>query len=263
LDRAITDFDQAIMLDQNGWAAYYGRGGAYNAKGNFDHAVADYSRAISLEPKNAAALYNRGLIYFKQGNSDDAIADFDRTIELEPGATDVYVSRAGAYTHKSDFDHAVADLDQAIVLDSKNAWAYQMRAMIELYAGALSKALADLDKASEVDPKSSYAAIWRDIVNKRSNLPSGLTRAVTLIDMNKWPVPVIRLYLGELTPADVLAAADDRKADIKKGQVCEASFYIGELALQQRENEEAARLSGSQPWTVLKTLSSGTPRRPN
>jgi lipoprotein NlpI len=67
-------------------------------------------------------------------------------------------------------------------------------------------------------------------------------RAVTLIDMTKWPAPVIRLYLGELTPADVLAAADDRNADIKRDRVCEANLFIGELALQQGKNEEAARL---------------------
>jgi tetratricopeptide (TPR) repeat protein len=242
LDRAITDFDQAIMLNQNGWAAYYSRGVAYAVKGNFDRAVADYSQAITLEPKSTYALFDRGNIYFKQGKLDDAIADFDRTIELEPREAGVYELRGHVYTHKSDFDQAVADFNQAIALDPKSAFSYQLRGMIALYAGALSKALADLNMASEVDPKSSYAAIWLDIVNKRSNLPSRLARAVTLIDMTKWPAPVIRLYLGELTPANVLAAADDRNADIKRGRVCEANLFIGELALQQGKNEEAARL---------------------
>jgi tetratricopeptide (TPR) repeat protein len=236
LDRAITDFDQAVMLDQKGWRAYYSRGVAYEVKHNFDRAVADYSQAIALEPKSIYALYNRGKIYFVQGKLDDAIADFDRTIELEPRAAELYRLRGHVYTHESDFDQAVADFNQAIALDPKDAFSYQLRGMIALYAGALSKALADLNMASEVDPKSSYAAIWLDIVNKRSNLPSRLARAVTLIDMTKWPAPVIRLYLGELSPADVLAAADDRDT------VCEANLFIGELALQQGKNEEAARL---------------------
>jgi len=60
--------------------------------------------------------------------------------------------------------------------------------------------------------------------------------------MTKWPAPVIRLYLGQLTPADVLAAADNADADTKKGQVCDANFYIGELSLQQRKKNDAARL---------------------
>jgi tetratricopeptide (TPR) repeat protein len=241
-DRAIADFDQAIMLDQNGWRAYYGRGVAYELKDNFDRAIADYSQAITVEPKSTYALHDRGNIYFKQGKLDDAIADFDRVIELLPRVAGLYELRGQIYTHKSDFDQAVADFNQAIALDPKNAFSYQLRGMIALYAGALPKALDDLNKASEVDPKLSYAAIWLDIVNKRSNLPSRLAQAATLIDMTKWPAPVIRLYLGELTPTDVLAAADDPKPDIKRAQVCEANLFIGELALQQGKNEEAARL---------------------
>jgi lipoprotein NlpI len=54
--------------------------------------------------------------------------------------------------------------------------------------------------------------------------------------------PVIRLYLGQLTPEAVLAAADDPDATTKKGQVCEANFYSGELALRQGKKDEATGL---------------------
>jgi len=73
-------------------------------------------------------------------------------------------------------------------------------------------------------------------------LPSRLDQAMTQIDMTKWPAPVIRLYLGQMTPAAVLAAADDPDAITKKGQVCEANFYSGELALQQSNKENAMQL---------------------
>ena len=60
--------------------------------------------------------------------------------------------------------------------------------------------------------------------------------------MTKWPAPVIYLYLGQLSRADLLAAADDPNPHTKKGQVCEANFYTGELELQQGAKEEATRL---------------------
>ncbi len=101
-----------------------------------------------------------------------------------------------------------------------------------------------MDQANALAPKDPYAAIWLDIVDKRSSLPSRLAQAVTQIDMTSWPAPVIRLYLRQSTPAAVLAAADDANADTKKGQLCEANFYSGELALQQGAEEEAARLFG-------------------
>ena len=62
------------------------------------------------------------------------------------------------------------------------------------------------------------------------------------IDMTAWPAPVIRLFLGEMTSDAVLAAADDPNAAKKKGQLCVANFYSGELALRQGAKDEAARL---------------------
>jgi len=60
--------------------------------------------------------------------------------------------------------------------------------------------------------------------------------------MTKWPAPIIRLYLGQVTPETLLSATDDLDARTKKRQVCEAHFFIGELALQHAAKDEAARL---------------------
>ena len=90
-------------------------------------------------------------------------------------------------------------------------------------------------------PNCAYAALWLDIVDRRSNLPSRLAQAETQIDMTTWPAPVIRLYLGQITPEAVLAAAENPDADTRKRQVCEANFFIGELALQRDAKDEAVR----------------------
>ena len=50
------------------------------------------------------------------------------------------------------------------------------------------------------------------------------------------------MFLGQMPPAAVLAAADDPDDKAKKGQVCEANFYSGELALRQGAKDDAARL---------------------
>jgi lipoprotein NlpI len=60
--------------------------------------------------------------------------------------------------------------------------------------------------------------------------------------MKSWPAPVVRLFLGELNPAETLAAADDDNPDRKQEHVCEANFYTGELALTEGEKREAIRL---------------------
>jgi lipoprotein NlpI len=65
---------------------------------------------------------------------------------------------------------------------------------------------------------------------------------ITQVDMQKWPAPVIRMFLGESTPAEVLAAANDPDPKTKLGQVCEANFYSGERAMQEGDIKEATRL---------------------
>jgi lipoprotein NlpI len=66
--------------------------------------------------------------------------------------------------------------------------------------GSLAKALADLNQASELDPKDAYNALWVDIVGHRNNVPSRLSQTISKIDMAKWPAPVIRLFLDQMTP---------------------------------------------------------------
>jgi lipoprotein NlpI len=60
--------------------------------------------------------------------------------------------------------------------------------------------------------------------------------------MKAWPGPLVRLFLGEITLATVLAAADDRDPTKKREQVCEANFHGGQLALITGEKDQATRL---------------------
>jgi hypothetical protein len=68
----------------------------------------------------------------------------------------------------------------------------------------------------EIEDKDAYSAPWLDIAGHRSRLPSGLSQT-SRIDMTAWPAPVIRMFLGQLAPAAVLAPADNPDPAIKRG----------------------------------------------
>jgi len=207
-DEAIAACNEAIQKDPQAAANYMDRGFEYRNKGDGGRAMADYNKAIELNPKYVKAYNNRGLAYSDDGKDDKALADFSKTIELDPKYTKAYLNRG----------------------------------IIYLFSGNSDRALADINQASEIDPKDAFLALWVDIVNKRSKLQSRLPQGIAQLDMTKWPAPVIRLFLGQMTPGAVLAAADDPDAGTKMRRVCDANFFNGELALQQGNKEEATRL---------------------
>jgi tetratricopeptide (TPR) repeat protein len=240
LDRAIADFTQTIQLNPNNYHAYYDRGVAHYHSGYDDSAIADYDQAIRLNPTGGQAYLGRGAVFYRKGNHDRAIADYEQVIRLDPKNKDALAYRAAAYYAKGDVAAAIADYDRLIELDPNDARPYRGRAIANL-AGSPAKSLADLNQSSALDPKDAYTALWLEIAAKRNNLPGRLTQATAQLDMNKWPAPVIRLFLGEMMPEAVLAAAEDPNPEKQKGQICQANFFAGELALQRGAKEDAAR----------------------
>ncbi len=241
-DRAIADFNEAIRLDPTFAVAINARGSVYAAKRNLDSAIADYSEASRLNPNYANAFYNRGIAYQLKGDLDRAIADYSEAIRLDATDAPAFNNRGNVYLLEGRFDHAVVDYSQAIRLEPGESGFYLNRGIANLYSGSVLQALSDLDQSSALDPKNAYAALWRDIVDGRAKQPSRLAEAVTRLDMSEWPAPILRLYLNQTTREDVLAAADDPNAGTKKGRVCEARFFIGELTLMRGTKDEAMPL---------------------
>jgi tetratricopeptide (TPR) repeat protein len=241
-DRAITDCNEAIRLDPKLANAYLNRGKAHSDKSDFDKAVGDYDQAIELNPKSSMAYNDLCDAYLDKGDNDQAIADCNRAIQLDPTFALAYRNRGNAYRYKGEVGSASADYNQAIELNPKSFQSYLARGLLSLGTGDLPKALADINQASALNPKDPYTALWLDIVNKRSRLPSRLAEATAQIDMTKWPAPIVHLYLRKMTPEAVLAAAADLDPSKRMSQVCEANFFSGELALQQGKKDEATRL---------------------
>jgi lipoprotein NlpI len=222
--------------------AFHNRAVAYLEKGDLDRAVTDYSEAIRIDPEDANALNGRGAAYRATGDLDRAGADYNEAIRLDPKSGQAFVGRGDVFSSRGDFERAIADFNEAIRLNPKSSVAYFARGRSYLFAGSVEKALADLNQASAHAPENAYLALWVDIVSRRNNLPSRLAQTSSQIDMTAWPAPVVRLFMGQMTPAAVLAAADDPDATKKKGQVCEANFYSGELSLTKGLKDEATRL---------------------
>ena len=215
---------------------------AWLYKRNYDRAIADLDQAIGLDPKSSFTYSNRGFAWWHKGDDDRAIADFDKAILLDPKDAEAFYNRALAWANKGADGRAIADFSQAILLDSTAAQSFQDRGILRFYSGPIADAQADLEQAARLEPNNAYFAVWADLAQRRNGLAGSLRDAESRLDMTRWPAPVVRMLLGDLTPEATLAAADDPDAAKKAGQVCEANFFTAELDRLQKRDGEALRL---------------------
>ena len=276
-DRALSDCNEAITIDRSYAPAYINRGNAYLNKGDGERAFGDFSEAIRLAPGNAWAYSARGELYRNRGDFARAMTDFSESIRLDPNYAMAYFFRGELYKIESDFEHALADLNQSIRLDPNDATAHFTRGCVSYLIGNNSDAVseftaairldpnngaayfnrgvayyvvgghgadaeADFRKATELEPRDSYAVLWRDLAERRNNVPSHLPEFAKQLDMTAWPAPVISQFLGESDAAKTLAAAHDNDPKTNRGRTCEANFYSGEFALLKKNRQEANRL---------------------
>ena len=115
-DRAIADYNQALLLSPKDAAAFNNRGNSYNDKKEYDRAIADSNQVILLNPKSAAAVNYRGNVYYNQKEYDRAIADYNQALELNPKDAELFYNRGIAYELKGDKVKAIESYRQALAV---------------------------------------------------------------------------------------------------------------------------------------------------
>ena len=241
-DAALSDYAKAIEFDPKNTYAYLGRARIYWRRSDFIHAIADYDQALLVHPDNVVAHVERGLAYLHEGDPERAMADCNRAVEISPQDGGGQLCRSRVYLAKGNKERALAELDQTMPIKPRNESFYCYRGRLYWQTASFTKSLADLDQTVQLNPKAIYPVLWREIVARRGDQPSRLSEAVEQLNMTKWPAPIVNLFLGTMTPEQVLSAADDPNPAKKTAQVCEANFYIGERALQSGSKEQALRL---------------------
>lgn len=173
---------------------------------------------------------NRGYAYARQGQYDRAVADYDRALSIEPNFALALVNRGLARMFRGDGAGATADLTQAIGLQPNNSGAYWDRGLIALYSNNAGSAAGDFAKAVSLWPASGYYVLWLHIARTRAGEDDKkeLSANAAKADRDRWPYPVVNLFLGTSLPAEVRAAAQSAdNAEVSRNQACEADFFIG------------------------------------
>ncbi len=217
----------------------------------------DYATAIQLFTHGLATtapdsrersdlLVMRGFAYEQTGQFALAIDDYSEVLKLKPDAVQVYFRRAIAYRENGQYDRSLADLN-AVAESSTHPlpeapFFFGERGVVNFAVGRFADAAQDFSKVIALDASDQYAALWRYVAHSRAGERDTyeLARDAARDGSDDWPHPLLLLYLGSATRAQVLEAASAR--DTHDDQRCEAAFFIAEYTLLQDDAEAASKL---------------------
>jgi tetratricopeptide (TPR) repeat protein len=140
LEKAASDYSEAIRLGSQDAAAYTGRGYVYSLQGQWDKVVRDYTEAIGINPKDADIFVARAYAYVQRDDCEKAISDYQEAIRLDPGSPQPYNDFAWLLATSSVI--TIRDGKEAVALAKKTCeiGAWQHSASIDTLAAAFAEA---------------------------------------------------------------------------------------------------------------------------
>lgn len=241
LDLAVEHYGRAIGLRADYAEAYYNRAHVYALKQEAARAIGDYDKAISLQPTYADAYVNRAVLKFSRRDIEDALADLDTAIRLNPRDVSALSNRASVNVAIEKYSEALKDFDRALIVDPGNAATYLGRGRAHLFSGAVDDSIEDFRIAVRLRPSNPYPVIWLHIarVHKGESDRQEFEANARAVKREPWPGAMLDMYLGLLDADKVKAAAQQGINHERIKRDCEATFFLGELAVHNGQTEKA------------------------
>ncbi|MDD2655247.1 MAG: AAA family ATPase [Candidatus ainarchaeum sp.] len=186
-EKAIENYNMAILLNPVFSEAYFNRALCYYQLKNYDKSIADYSKAAELDPKNPNIYNNKGDAFYRKQDYASAIKDYDKAVMLNPNYLKALYNRALSYASLEDYDKAVEDFTKVVRLKPDFAEAYHLRGLAYEYAGDLDGAIKDYEKALELNPGLSEARSHMEAAKSKQKSGSGGEGGTSEIKVLKKP----------------------------------------------------------------------------
>jgi lipoprotein NlpI len=244
------------LSEANMAAALNNRGNAHQNKGDYAQAIADYDQAIKLLSDLPLIYSNRARAYQHRGDYERAIQDYEQAIRLDPTSAQVFNDRGRVNHLKENYGQAIEDYDKAIALDPTYPLAFYSRAFARFDQGLFSASVPDFARAVQLDPSRTYRVLGLYLAKARAGNVDrqGLASNAARLDLTRWPGPVVALFLEQVTPQALIAAAQDPDPNAQRERHCEAYFYAGEFHLLRGQRAAAVQMFQSAVATAVTSL---------
>ncbi len=158
-EKAISDFDKAIMFDPDYTMAYFCRANTRYKLIELIKSYYDYKHPFN-PVGNKAQTVKRDTTYIKQAYNK-VISDYNKVERLDPGFYFTYYNKGYVKSLEGDYWGAVSDFSKAIKYDEKFAEAYYNRGLMLLFLKMNNRACSDLSTAGELGVTEAYRVIKR------------------------------------------------------------------------------------------------------
>jgi tetratricopeptide (TPR) repeat protein len=131
--------------------SHYRLGIIYGEQGDVERAMSEYRQAIVLDPQYPKSYLNLGAVLAEQGRDDEAVEAFRRAIRLDPEYSDARINLAIVLERSGDYESALAQLDSVVAYEPGNARALKETGIALLRTGREGAAREVLERALAAD----------------------------------------------------------------------------------------------------------------
>lgn len=161
VELAIEILSQKISNKKDQPMLYIQRGQHYFQLHEFDKAISDFNRAISIDNTLQQAYFERGLALARNGQIDKGIKDLSYFIKYNPTSSLAYTKRGVRYIWAKKLNLAQQDLEHAVKLDITNSEAHDDLGVLYAQKKYFDEALRHFGLAIQYDP--SYQKAYHNI----------------------------------------------------------------------------------------------------
>jgi len=215
-DKALTDYNMAIAMEDEYPLLFANRGNTYFKLGKSNKAIDDYERGIELFDKGTRERIIRGVVFQRKDIKGDYLeqAITDETIEGKRGKAVLFYNIGYVYENKKDIKDTIINYDLAIETDDTYVPAYYRRGMTYLKKNELDKALDDFSRAVLLSPdQASLYCIRGETYRAMKKYDLALANFSKAISLNP---NFGRAYYCRSLTLKVLDRGDEAKVDFLK-----------------------------------------------
>ena len=168
-DRAMQDFDQAILLKPGFAFPYLNRGIALHNLKRPNEALVAFAAAIERDPTLWLAYENRATVYEERSDWRATYDDANKMIELQPNNRLGYEFRGHAFLEVGQYQPAIDDFSKAISLDPNEIYSYRLRGRAFYFLNQFDKAMADYQAALRLNANDSTTTSYLNDLRRRQS----------------------------------------------------------------------------------------------